>query len=44
MNINEASDRTGLSKKTLRFYEDKGLFSTERKDNAYREYSEELIG
>ena len=32
MNINEASEYTKLSKKTLRFYESKGLFITERKE------------
>lgn len=43
MNINEASEYTKLSKKTLRFYESKGLFITERKENDYRVYSPELI-
>lgn len=43
MNINEASEYTKLSKKTLRFYESKGLFVTERKENDYRVYSPELI-
>lgn len=43
MNINEASEFTKLSKKTLRFYESKGLFVTERRENDYRVYSPELI-
>ncbi len=43
MNINQASEITGISKKTLRFYEEKGLFSTERKGNSYRDYTNEDI-
>ena len=43
MNINEAYEFTKLSKKKLRFYESKGLFVTERRENDYRVYSPELI-
>ena len=43
MNINEAAKITCLSKKTLRFYEEKGLFNTQRLDNSYRDYSDENI-
>jgi len=43
MNIHEAAQITGLSKKTLRFYEDKGLIVTVRGDNLYRNYTDEDI-
>lgn len=43
MNINQASKITGISKKALRFYEEKGLFRTERQDNSYRDYTQSDI-
>lgn len=41
--IGEASELTGLSRDTLRFYEKKGLIRSERKENGYRVYSEEEL-
>lgn len=41
--IGEASEITGLSRDTLRFYEKKGLIHSERRDNGYRMYSEEEL-
>lgn len=43
MKINEAEKRTGLTKKAIRFYEAKGLISVPRRDNGYRDYSEEDV-
>lgn len=41
MNINEAAKRLNVSKRTIRFYEEKGLLSPRRGDaNAYRIYTE----
>ena len=36
MNIGEAATRTGLPAKTIRYYEDIGLFSPMRNQNGYR--------
>ncbi|MDR7142107.1 Cu(I)-responsive transcriptional regulator [Rhizobium sp. BE258] len=38
MNIGEASDRSGLPAKTIRYYEDIGLVRPERGGNGYRDY------
>ncbi|MDD6484770.1 MAG: FGGY family carbohydrate kinase [Clostridiales bacterium] len=43
MFINDAMKRTGLTKKAIRFYEDKGLLSVQRQINGYRSYSEDNI-
>ena len=43
MLISEVMEQTGLSKKAIRFYEDKGLIKVARKENGYREYSENEI-
>ena len=44
MNIKEAEILSGVSKRNIRFYEQKGLLSPDRnKENDYREYSEEDI-
>jgi MerR family copper efflux transcriptional regulator len=40
MNISEVSDRTGLPPKTIRYYEDIGLISPQRRGNGYREFAE----
>ncbi|MGL4456721.1 MAG: Cu(I)-responsive transcriptional regulator [Plesiomonas sp.] len=40
MNISEVAKLTGLTAKTLRFYEDKGLVTPLRQDNGYRVYSQ----
>lgn len=39
MNISEAARRSGLSSKTIRYYEDIGLVASPRRgDNGYRQY------
>jgi MerR family copper efflux transcriptional regulator len=38
MNIGEASDRSGLPSKTIRYYEEIGLIRADRGDNGYRDY------
>lgn len=43
MKIKEAELLTGLSAKTIRFYESEGLISVKRNSNSYREYDEENI-
>ncbi|MEK7724141.1 MAG: MerR family transcriptional regulator [Acidobacteriota bacterium] len=45
MLIGELSDKTGLSKDTIRFYEKQGLIKVNRKErriNNYKEYSNEI--
>ncbi|SEQ73214.1 MerR family transcriptional regulator, copper efflux regulator [Rosenbergiella nectarea] len=44
MNISQAAQRTGLSSKAIRFYEDRGLFTPPpRTLNGYRDYHEQHI-
>lgn len=43
MKINEVEKITGISSKTIRMYEDKGLLKVERNSNSYREYDEKAI-
>ncbi|KEQ30175.1 hypothetical protein N180_06505 [Pedobacter antarcticus 4BY] len=46
MLIGELSERCGLSKDTIRFYEKQGLITVDRKErrnNNYKEYSEETF-
>lgn len=43
MRIREVEQLTGLSRKTIRFYEEKGLLSVERSCNSYREYDENIV-
>lgn len=46
MLIGELSERTGISKDTIRFYEKKGLFRFKKQHrlaNNYRNYPEEMI-
>ncbi|MEG0591922.1 MAG: MerR family transcriptional regulator, partial [Coprobacillus sp.] len=43
MQIKEVQDKTGLSSKAIRFYEEKGLISIQRTQSDYREYSEKDI-
>ncbi|MBA4496593.1 MerR family DNA-binding transcriptional regulator [Paenactinomyces guangxiensis] len=40
MNIGEISCRTGVSVRSIRYYEQKGLISPKRQENGYREYGE----
>lgn len=39
MNIGNASEKSGLPPKTIRYYEDIGLLKPDRSDNGYRDYS-----
>ncbi|MDQ3183091.1 MAG: MerR family transcriptional regulator [Actinomycetota bacterium] len=43
MRIGELSERTGASIRSLRYYEKKGLISSERLRNGYRDFDEEQI-
>ncbi|NMM42897.1 Cu(I)-responsive transcriptional regulator [Rhodospirillaceae bacterium KN72] len=44
MNISEASKRTGLPAKTIRYYEDINLVVPDRHDNGYRDFSTDDVG
>jgi MerR family copper efflux transcriptional regulator len=37
MNIGTVSEKSGLPAKTIRYYEDIGLISPDRRDNGYRD-------
>lgn len=39
MKIGELSEKTGVSVRSLRYYEQQGLLAPLRQDNGYREYS-----
>jgi DNA-binding transcriptional MerR regulator len=39
--IGELSERTGVSRRALRYYEDQGLLVPERARNGYREYADD---
>jgi Cu(I)-responsive transcriptional regulator len=39
MNIGEASERSGLPSKTIRYYEEIGLIRPDRSANGYRDYA-----
>ena len=41
MTIKELERQTGLPRTTIRFYEQEGLIAPERRENNYRDYSEE---
>jgi Cu(I)-responsive transcriptional regulator len=43
MNIGEASDRSGLPAKTIRYYEDIGLIHPDRGQNGYRDYGSDDV-
>jgi len=44
MNISEAARRSGLSAKTIRYYEDIGLIApAERSENGYRQYDSKSL-
>ncbi len=43
MNIGEASDRSGLPAKTIRYYEDIGLIHPDRSGNGYRDYGSDDV-
>jgi DNA-binding transcriptional MerR regulator len=41
--IGELSRATGASTRSLRYYEDQGLLSSDRRSNGYRDYGEEAV-
>ena len=41
MKIQEVETLTGLDRATIRYYEKEGLIAPARKENSYRDYSEE---
>ena len=41
MTVKELEERTGLNRANIRFYEQEGLLSPQRRPNGYRDYSEE---
>ena len=43
MRIGDVERLTGLKKKTIRLYEEKGLLSVERAENSYREYDDAVV-
>ncbi|TDD04530.1 MerR family transcriptional regulator [Nonomuraea deserti] len=43
MRIGELAERTGVSPRSLRYYEQHGLLSARRAANGYREYGEEDV-
>ena len=43
MNIGAAARASGLPAKTIRYYEDIGLVAPDRRENSYRDYSDDHI-
>jgi DNA-binding transcriptional MerR regulator len=43
MRIGELSERTGTSRRLLRYYEEQGLIGAKRHPNGYREYDESFV-
>lgn len=43
MKIGELSRRSGVSPRSLRYYEQHGLLSADRESNGYREYDEAMV-
>ncbi|MDT0328659.1 MerR family transcriptional regulator [Nocardiopsis lambiniae] len=43
MRIGELSERTGTSRRLLRYYEEQGLIVVKRSPNGYREYDERYV-
>jgi DNA-binding transcriptional MerR regulator len=43
MRIGELSERTGTSRRLLRYYEEQGLLTADRCANGYRDYDEALV-
>ena len=43
MKLNELEDLLGVSKATIRYYEDQGLVTPPRMENGYRDYSDEEV-
>ncbi|HET6287941.1 MAG TPA: MerR family transcriptional regulator [Amycolatopsis sp.] len=43
MRIGELAERTGTSRRLLRYYEEQGLIVSERQANGYRDYDESSV-
>lgn len=43
MRIGELAERTGVSRRLLRYYEEQGLITASRGDNGYREYKDSHV-
>lgn len=43
MRIGELTERTGVPRRLLRYYEEQGLITPRRRDNGYREYGDHLV-
>lgn len=43
MRIGELSERTGVSPRSLRYYEQQGLLTSERLTNGYRDYADSAV-
>ncbi|MEB5648587.1 MerR family transcriptional regulator (plasmid) [Mammaliicoccus sciuri] len=43
MKISELSSQTGVSMRSLRYYEEKGLIQPKRLNNGYRDYDESIL-
>jgi DNA-binding transcriptional MerR regulator len=43
MRIGELAERTGASRRLLRYYEEQGLIRPSRRANGYRDYDEQLV-
>lgn len=43
MRIGELAQRTGITARMLRYYEEQGLITPQRGDNGYRDYDEALV-
>lgn len=43
LTINEIIEEVGLSKRAIKFYEEKGLFSVHKDNNGYRNYTSEDV-
>lgn len=43
MKIGKVRKITGVSARSIRYYEEKGLIKTSRQENNYREYDEKAI-
>lgn len=43
MKIGELASRTGTTTRSLRYYEEQGLLTSDRTDSNYREYGEDAV-